>query len=267
MGAAVGEVLKRGGHNVLCATHGRSSQTADRARQHGLVDVRTIPDLLVRSAIVLSICPPHAAREVAEACAGFGGIFVDANAVSPATAREIGAEFEHFVDGGIIGPVPTKPGLTRLYLSGAEAPAVAAVFSGTALEARIVSEEPGGASALKMAYAAWTKGTAALVLACRGLAHAEGIEGALLREWSESQPGLSERCAAAASLANANGPRWAGEMDEISASFERAGLFPGFHRAAADFYRRFPHGDGDPLDRFLALHPPRSEPMPPVEPR
>jgi 3-hydroxyisobutyrate dehydrogenase-like beta-hydroxyacid dehydrogenase len=267
MGAAVGGTLKSVGHDVLCATQARSGQTAERARRHGLVDVRTISDLLVRSEIVLSICPPHAAREVAEQCAGFGGIFVDANAVSPATAREIGAGFEHFVDGGIIGPPPKRPGLTRLYLAGAEASAVATLFKGTSLDVRIVSEEPGRASALKMAYAAWTKGTTALVLACRGLARVEGIEGALLSEWNESHPGLDERSAAAAHLADANGWRWAGEMDEISASFERAGFFPGFHRAAADLYRCFPQGDGDPLERFLAMLPRTNEPVPTVEPR
>src|SRR5437763_150396 len=80
------------------------------------------------------------------------------------------------VDGGRIGPPPREPGSTRLYLAGPEAESVAAAFAGTALEPRVVSQEAGAASALKMAYAAWTKGTAALLLAIRGLARAEGVE-------------------------------------------------------------------------------------------
>jgi 3-hydroxyisobutyrate dehydrogenase-like beta-hydroxyacid dehydrogenase len=253
MGAAVGGVLAGAGHTVYWASEGRSEATAARAREHGLADVGTLAAVAERAELVFSICPPHAAREVAAQLAGFGGIFVDANAVSPATARAVGAGVARFVDGGIVGGPPRAPaGETRLYLSGAEAPAVAALFDGTPLEARVVPGEAGAASAMKMAYAAWTKGSAALLLACRGLARAEGVEADLLAEWSQSQPGLAARLPAAAGNAQAKGWRWVGEMEEIAASFAAAGLPDGFHLAAAELYRSFPRGDGDPLERFLA---------------
>ncbi|MBO0776218.1 MAG: DUF1932 domain-containing protein, partial [Actinobacteria bacterium] len=178
-------------------------------------------------------------------------VYVDANAVSPATTREIGravtAGGASFVDGGIIGQPPAAGGGSagagsRLYLSGPEAARVADLFAGTPLAAVVIGGEPGPASAIKMAYAAWTKGTAALILAARALASAEGVEEALLREWGQSQPMLPARCESAARSAAGKGWRWIGEMEEIAASMAAAGLPAGFHQAAAEIYRRVPGG-------------------------
>ncbi|HKD33962.1 MAG TPA: DUF1932 domain-containing protein [Gaiellaceae bacterium] len=234
MGAAVGENLLAAGHHVLWASLGRSAETRARAELAGLEDARTVEALARRSEVILSICPPHAALEVARSVAGFEGIYVDANAVSPATAREIGGRF---VDGGIIGPPPLEPGTTRLYLAGEEADAVAALFQRTLLEPHVISDEPGAASALKMAYAAWTKGTAAMLIAIRALARAEGVDETLLEEWRRSQPALIDRSAAAARSADRKGWRWVAEMDEIASTFASAGLPDGFHKAAAEVFR------------------------------
>jgi 3-hydroxyisobutyrate dehydrogenase-like beta-hydroxyacid dehydrogenase len=238
MGAMVGETLRSAGHTVLWASNGRSAETAARAERAGLEDAETTDELARRSELILSICPPHAALDVARSVAGFGGVFVDANAVSPATAREIASTIGgSFVDAGLIGPPPREPGSTRLYLAGPEAEGVAAVFAGTALEPRVVSEEPGAASALKMAYAAWTKGTAALLLAIRDLGRAEGVEKPLLDEWRLSLPDLIERSSAAARSADKKGWRWVAEMEEIAATFAAVGLPDGFHLAAAEVFR------------------------------
>jgi 3-hydroxyisobutyrate dehydrogenase-like beta-hydroxyacid dehydrogenase len=143
-----------------------------------------------------------------------------------------------FVDAGIIGPPPTRPGSTRLYLAGPEAQTVAASFAGTALEPRVVSDEVGAASALKMAYAAWTKGTAALLLAIGDLARAEEVEPVLLAEWRLSLPELIERSSSASRSAAKKGWRWIAEMEEIASTFASAGLPDGFHLAAAGMFRR-----------------------------
>lgn len=155
--------------------------------------------------MILSLCPPHAAVEVARPLTRFTGIYVDANAVSPATARRISGLVGRYVDGGIIGSPPREPGATRLYVSGCEAAVIADLFADTILDAIVVSDAPGAASAVKMAYAAWTKGTAALLLAIGALARAEGINEKLLDEWRTSQPDLPERSAAAAHAALAKG--------------------------------------------------------------
>jgi hypothetical protein len=150
-----------------------------------------------------------------------------------------------------------RAGTTRLYLSGAEAEAVALLFSGTVIDARIVSAQIGSASALKMAYAGWSKGSAALLLALLATARAEGVEQALAREWSQSHPDLHRHSQAAARSALAKGWRWSGEMEEIADTLAAAGLPDGFHRAAAEIYRRSSQGPAvrgdDPLELVLAL--------------
>jgi 3-hydroxyisobutyrate dehydrogenase-like beta-hydroxyacid dehydrogenase len=163
--------------------------------------------------------------------------------VSPETARGIGdvvtSGAAAFVDGGIIGPPPREPGTTRLYLSGPAAPEVAAAFAGSPLEPVVVSAQVGDASAVKMAYAAWTKGTAALVLAARETARAHGVEEALVAEWGRSLPGLDDEHTRALRSATAKGWRWVAEMEEIADTFSAAGQPDGFHQAAAEVYRRY----------------------------
>jgi 3-hydroxyisobutyrate dehydrogenase-like beta-hydroxyacid dehydrogenase len=178
---------------------------------------------------------------------GFTGVYVDANAVAPGTARQVGALIAagggRFVDGGIIGSPPVAPGASRLYLSGEDDAAVHAVhelFAGTALEPRIVAGPANAASAVKMAYAAWTKGSSALLLAARALAQAEGVEDALLAEWAESQPQLIGQVERSARAAVTKGWRWVGEMEEIAQTMASAGLPDGFHEAAAEIFRRSP---------------------------
>ena len=143
---------------ALWVGQGRSADTRARAEHHGLTEIATLDELVDRADAIVSICPPGAALEVASTVseAGFTGLYVDANAISPETARSIATKFEHFVDGSAIGPPAHKPGTTRLYLSGERANAVAGWYDGSALDARIIGTEPGSASALKMAYASWT---------------------------------------------------------------------------------------------------------------
>jgi 3-hydroxyisobutyrate dehydrogenase-like beta-hydroxyacid dehydrogenase len=243
MGTALGAALASRGFRVLWASQGRSAQTATRARAAGLEDACTIEQAAKTAGVVVAVCPPHAALALArEAVAhGFGGIYVDANAISPATARAIGTVINAaggtFVDGGIIGLPPTAQKQPTLYLSGTQATSVAALFTGTNINAEMIEGGAGAASALKMCYAAFTKGTIALLAAIRALAEHEGVERPLMESWRRTLPEVprqSENASAAALKAW----RWLGEMDEIAASFAAAGLPDGFHRAAAEVYRR-----------------------------
>jgi 3-hydroxyisobutyrate dehydrogenase-like beta-hydroxyacid dehydrogenase len=238
MGAAVGACLAGAGHEVLWASNGRSRETAERAQRAGLHDVGDLGALAARCELLLSICPPHAAVDVSRSVAGFGGVYVDANAVSPETASTIaGIVGPRYVDGGIVGPPPVRAGATRLYLSGAGAGEVAAVFAGTALEPRVIDGEL-TASALKMAYAAWTKGSAALLLAIEATAASLGVEPLLREEWALSQPDAAGRLEAARAAADAKAWRWVAEMREIAATFAASGQPDGFHLAAAEVYER-----------------------------
>jgi len=243
MGAAIGACLAKRGLRVVWASAGRGTATRSRAKAAGLEDLGSLESALTAAEIALSVCPPHGALALAREVArlGFGGIYVDANAISPETARNVGRAVEKsgasFVDGGIIGPPPVEGGRSRMYLSGGHAKDVAALFAGSNMEAIRLAGPAGAASALKACYAGWTKGASALLAAIRALAEAEGVEAALLAEWKLSQPDLQKRSEAVTAQAR-KAWRWIGEMEEIAASFEAAGLPGGFHLAAADLYRR-----------------------------
>jgi 3-hydroxyisobutyrate dehydrogenase-like beta-hydroxyacid dehydrogenase len=242
MGSAIAAELRGAGHDVLWASDGRGPDTARRASEAGLRDAGIPVELARQADVVLSVCPPHAARDVAAQVAGHATVFVDANAVSPATAREIAATVAgaggHAVDGGIVGPPPGADTSTSLLLSGADAARVAELFDATRVRARVIGTEIGAASAAKMAYAGWTKGSAALLLAVRALAVAEGVEDALLAEWAISHPDLPAASERAARGAAGKSWRWVGEMEEIAATLRGDGLPGGFHDAAAAVFER-----------------------------
>ncbi|MBW2242534.1 MAG: NAD(P)-dependent oxidoreductase [Deltaproteobacteria bacterium] len=243
MGASVGACARESGHRVLVALDGRTVATRSRAADVGLEDVGGLAELAKESELILAVCPPSAARELLEAvlAEGFEGIYVDANAISPATARELAHRCEgkaRFVDGGIIGPPAHTPGTTRLHLSGAAAPDAAALFVAGPLDARVVSDEVGAASALKMVFAAWTKGSTALLAAIHAVAVGEGVEQALRAEWEILAPDVALRLDRGVPSVAAKAWRFEGEMREIAATFEAAGLPGGFHEAAAEVYRR-----------------------------
>jgi 3-hydroxyisobutyrate dehydrogenase-like beta-hydroxyacid dehydrogenase len=241
MGAAVGGALVARGHSVRWASEGRSSSTAERAVRDGLEDAGTVAALADASEIVISVCPPQAALEVARSLSEFRGVYVDANAIAPRTALAAAGSVREYVDGGIIGPPPREAGTTRLYLSGKLAPTVAELFDGTILDARVVPGELTAASALKMSYAGWTKGSAALLLAVHEAARRLGVDEDLEAEWALSQPELAKRLAAAASSRETKGWRWAPEMQEIARTLGDAGLPSGFHEAAGEVFRRNDH--------------------------
>lgn len=226
MGAAVGRVLQANGHEVLWASEGRSDATHERARTFR--DAGAVAALAGEAELIASICPPHAALDVARSVEGFAGAYVDANAISPMRAREIAAIHPRFVDGGIVGGPPDEPG-TTLYLSGTGAASVAVLFVGSNLQPRVVAD----ASALKMAYAAWSKGSAAMLLAIRDVARHFDVE----EEWRLAVPELLERLERAERSAATKGWRWIGELEEIADTFTAARQPDGFHRAAAKVYR------------------------------
>lgn len=248
MGAVVGGCLVSVGHEVLWDPDGRSRATTGRALAAELTGVK-FDRLIANSSVILSICPPHAALDVAHqvAAAGYTGCYVDANAVSVATAQQVAAVVTaagaSYVDGGIIGQPPESAGHTRFYLSGPRASEVRVLFNRSPLDARIADGPLYAASTVKMAYAAWTKGSSALLLAARALARAGGVERTLLAEWQLSQPNLAAQSERSATAAAAKGWRWIGEMEEIAASMNAAGLPDGFHEAAAEVFDRASRAD------------------------
>lgn len=183
MGAAVGRQAVSGGATVRWFAAGRSAATRKRADDAGLDEYNQLAAALDGADIVLSICPPAHAEDVAREVAGYTGVYVDANAIAPARAQRITALLPgaRVGDGGIIGPPPHRRGTTRLYLSG-DVDGVPELFDGTSLEVIALPGGIGRASALKMAYASYQKASRVLAAVAHALANEHGVGEYLARE-------------------------------------------------------------------------------------
>lgn len=244
MGVSIAASAINSGHEVYWVSRGRSEKTRLRAQQHRLIDLPSVEKLCQACDIILSVCPPHAAEEVASSVleAGFKGLFLDANAIAPQRATELGERMDEagvrFVDGGIIGGPAWKPNETWLYLSGEHAPEIAACFSNGPLETKIIGSGTGKASALKMCYAAYSKGTTALLAAVVAAAESLDVRQELYTHWDRDSNGFSGHVDQRVSRVTAKAWRFEGEMKEIALTLHRAGLPDGFHAAAAEIYHR-----------------------------
>jgi 3-hydroxyisobutyrate dehydrogenase-like beta-hydroxyacid dehydrogenase len=245
MGHAVAATLRSHGLRVITCLEGRSARTRLLAQKAG---VEAVPDddALVREAdLLLSILVPaeaeRLARRIAAALGRTGAelLYVDCNAVAPQSARRIGEVIEaagaRFVDAGIIGPPPKAGARTIFYASGAYARSFA-VLRDFGLEVRPVGERPGDASAVKMCYAALTKGTTALMTELSLAAERLGVAAVLRQEFLESQPAALERMAKSVPAMIPKAHRWVGEMEEIARTFEDCGLTPRTYLGAAEIY-------------------------------
>ena len=258
MGSSVAAALLGNGHDLAWVSAGRSAATCQRAERCGLRGLDTLAAGARFAELVISVCPPEEAVAVAQQVrrADFRGTYLDGNAIAPASAARIERIFgDRFVDGGIIGPPAWSEGATRFYVAGTRARQVAALFDGSLLDARAIAGSAGAASALKMCYAAFTKGSTALLLAVRALAEGHGLSAELLTEWGISQPGLAARSEGTARSASPKAWRFKGEMREIADTFAAANLPDGFHCAAAEIYARMAKlkaVDGADIDTALA---------------
>jgi 3-hydroxyisobutyrate dehydrogenase-like beta-hydroxyacid dehydrogenase len=247
MGISIAASAKNSGNQVFWASEGRGPATRARTEKIGLRDAHTLANLCAECAIIVSVCPPHAAEEVAHqvVAAGFKGRYLDANAISPQRVTQIGQTMAQagiaFVDGGIIGGPAWQPGSTWLYLSGPQADTIAGCFAAGPLETRVLGTAIGTASSLKMCYAAYSKGTTALLCAILATAEDLGVRAALAEQWEHDDGNFAADTAQRVRRVTAKAWRFVGEMEEIAATFRAAGMPGEFHAAAADVYRRLAH--------------------------
>ncbi|MYS71503.1 DUF1932 domain-containing protein [Streptomyces sp. SID5926] len=238
MGAAVAACAATNATAVLWCESGRSTASVERAARFGLTPVATLAELLDRSDIVISLCPPAAAEALAHDVAGhrFAGVYVEANAINPERTQRIAALLPDatLVDGGVIGSPPVGGKTPTLYLSGpAEATAcIEALFANTAVQAAVLGTEVGKASALKLSYASFQKTSRVLVALAVGMAREHGVDQELIEVASgRTDSYLSEPQYVAKTAARAW--RWAPELEEAADTLAVAGLPPEMLRAAA----------------------------------
>jgi 3-hydroxyisobutyrate dehydrogenase-like beta-hydroxyacid dehydrogenase len=244
MGSAVGAALVLGGARVVVTLEGRSDRTRRLAETAGLEVLASLVEVVGEADVVFSIAPPDAARSIAgdlaRACrdAGSNPLVADLNAIAPATARALADELStsriDLVDGSISGPPPWKPG-TRVYLSGARAAEIADLpIDG--VERIVVGDDVGSASAVKMSTASIYKGTSALLAQALLAAHANGVLEHVLDDLRTGSPELVAKAERRLASAASKSARYVGEMHQIAATQEAAGLTPALFQAMADVY-------------------------------
>jgi 3-hydroxyisobutyrate dehydrogenase-like beta-hydroxyacid dehydrogenase len=245
MGAAVAACAATNAAAVLWCETGRSTASVERAAQFGLTPVATLAELLERSDIVISLCPPAAAEDLARDVAGrrFAGVYVEANAINPARVQRIAVLLESdatVVDGGVVGSPPVGGKTPALYLSGpADATErIEALFARTAVRTAVLGTEVGKASALKLAYASFQKTSRVLVALAVGMAREHGVDQELIEVASRRTDSyLSEPQYVAKTAARAW--RWGPELEEAADALAAAGLPPEMLRAAASTLARW----------------------------
>ena len=244
MGICVASTIQNSGHDVYWIAEGRSPQSRQRAEKFNLSDAGSLAALCETCSVIVSVCPPHAAESVAEqvlACS-FQGVYLDVNAIAPQRAIRMEQAMARsgidFVDGGIIGAPAWERGKTWLYLSGEKARDALAYFSEGPLETSVVGDDIGKASALKMCYAAYTKGTTALLGGILATAEVMGVRSELEAQWSRDWTNFGEQAGERVRNVTAKAWRFAGEMAEIASTFRKAGLPGEFHDAAETIYER-----------------------------
>ncbi|MBE9207336.1 DUF1932 domain-containing protein [Nostoc sp. LEGE 06077] len=246
MGQAIASVLNQNGIRTIAALDDRSPRTRQLAAAANIQDVGSLTQLVIESDVILSVLVPAAAAEVAQQVAEVIGnvgkqiLYVDANAIAPQKVKTIAQIIESsgatFVDASIIGPPPRVPGRTRIYASGK--PAVEfQQLSNYGLDIRVIGDEIGRASGLKMSYAALTKGLTAISTELLIAAHRLGLDKELWSEVSTSQPELANILVRSIPSMTPKAHRWIGEMEEIAETFQELGLTERIFYGAADIYR------------------------------
>ena len=246
MGHGVGQALVAEGHDVLSPLANRSEHTKALAKRAGIKDAGDIASAVAAADIILSILPPDQAepqaRSVAQSMQDTGRkpVFVDCNAISPMTTGKVAAVIEQagarMIDCGIIGLNPIKAPPTRFFVSGPNCDAILDLAC-QAIRVEQIGDGIGQASALKMVYAALTKGTWTLQTAVLMAAKQLDVLEPLLSEFAYSQSGPLKDMRTRTPFLPADAERWVPEMEEIASTFASAKVTPHFHKGAAEIFR------------------------------
>lgn len=252
MGTAIGRRLSEYGARVTTSLLGRSAASTRRVERAGLKIRNDDQHLIDDAGFLLSIVPPAQAFSVAERFqeplkrAKAKPIYVECNAVSPATVRRIASLLEDtkcgFIDAGIIGgPPPARRDSaarrTSIYASGTHA-ALLKRLTIHGLEVELLDEQIGSASAFKMCYGALTKGLTALGSVIIRAAARYNLAAPLRGELAQSQPEILKLLARRIPDMLAKAYRWEDEMEEIASFLDDDEAGARMFKGAAKLYSR-----------------------------
>ncbi|MGY4969586.1 DUF1932 domain-containing protein [Streptomyces nigrescens] len=255
MGAAFGAQLRRRNVRVLWCTDGRGSRSRSRAEDAGLEGVQNLAQLVSRADVLLSLCPPAAAVDVAQqvaACGFEGRLYIEANAITPRRVKDVAELLPGAVviDGAVVGSPPADDKQPTLYLSGEPdgCSQATALFAGSDVKTHVLGAEVGTASALKLSYSSYQKASRVLAALAYGVADASGVGDELLKIAGKrggsylTETGYIPQTASRAW-------RWGPELDDAAALLREAGLPDDLMRAASRVLYKW----SDARDRELTV--------------
>jgi 3-hydroxyisobutyrate dehydrogenase-like beta-hydroxyacid dehydrogenase len=247
MGCAVGKVLVADGWSVCTHLNGPSLVCHGDAEAAAIEDRASLEEAFAASDLIVSLVPPAAAVEVAEAAAkaargsGWRPLYLDANSVSPETVTAVAAAVAaadlDCVDGAFVGSAAELGGRTRLYVSGPRSAELAAIMP-RALHAESLGLGVGAASGLKLAFAGFNKGLVALFLEVMAAGEAAGDPEVLLACLRDFYPGTVESLERLVPSYPRHAARRVDELGELARWLAAQGLDAAWAAAARDVVRR-----------------------------
>jgi 3-hydroxyisobutyrate dehydrogenase-like beta-hydroxyacid dehydrogenase len=233
MGHGVGRVLLEDGFKVVTTLVGRSERTRRLCASTAIAVLDSMTAVVRRADMVLSIIPPTAAQTVATDFAaavqetGRKPLFVDANAISPMTAQEVGTLIAPtgapYLDACIVGPARDVRGRCIFYVSGPQARLFEEQY-GKSLRTHLLGEQIGQASAFKMVFSGLNKGLAALLYELTSAAQDFGFLDELLHRYKALLPGVMEALEWLVPTYPMHAARRADEMAELAETLDHYGF-------------------------------------------
>ena len=236
MGYHWSRTLGAHGAKVLTFAGDRSEATRKRAESVGVELVPSLEDLVSRADLIVSIVVPFAAKPVAQGVAraltksGRSDLlYVEANAISPMTAEEIGQILTRararYVDGCILGGAAKIDQGTVVYVSGEHASSLEPLNE-LGLCIKVLGTGLTQASAFKVIHAGLTKGLAGLFTELLVGAEKLGILDETLEDYERSYPGIASKVGQSMLSLPLHAGRRAEEMVELRETYNHHGLNP-----------------------------------------
>jgi 3-hydroxyisobutyrate dehydrogenase-like beta-hydroxyacid dehydrogenase len=214
----------------------------------GIAPAGSAAEALAGAELVLSLVTADAALKVAVDHAAElspGAVWCDLNSVAPETKRAAAKAVEaaggHYVDAVVMAPV--KPAATGapVLLSGPHAARAMALLNRIGFgNVRIVGDEVGRASAIKLIRSVMVKGLEALSWECAAAAEAEGVLAEVMAslDASERNEPWLDKVAHSRERMETHGLRRAAEMEEAAKTLLDLGIEPVMTRGTVVLQRR-----------------------------
>ena len=234
--------------DILFASSNHRRRMLAKAENCGVTAVENLRDCLRHAELVISAVTASSALEVATEAGRLlrpGQIFLDLNSISPDTKRNVASRIEpsnaQFVEAAVMAGVPTPRLKVPMLLGGPHAVEAAEKLRSIGMNATVLSDQIGVASAVKMCRSVIMKGLEALAVECLFAARQYGAEDAVLQSLAATFPSLGWTDQLPDYLIGRvaqHGRRRAVEMREVAQALEAVGIEPTMALATANRQER-----------------------------